>query len=209
MQRVVAVALQLHMLDRGLVADLELGDCIALKAAQTEAAEAFQQRGRAAGLGDHDVAGDDRGRLAVAVELDEMDGLIEGHIGADTQGGAARHQSGVEREHRIVVARSDLSERGFEPGRRLLQSVAERQDLDALGLQSGDIRQIGAQIALDHHQAIGREAPQSRGQARAASSASPTATPSAFSSGLTSVSRARRSVYFQASMRRWGSPSRP
>ncbi len=136
MKRILAVALQLHMPERGLVADLELGHGVALKAADAEAGEAFDQRGRAAGLGDHDVPGDGRGRLALAVELDEMDGLVEGHAGADAQGGAAGHQSGVEREHRIVLARIDLSESGLEPGRRLLQRVAERQHLDAGRLQA-------------------------------------------------------------------------
>ena len=157
MKRVVAVALQLDMLERGLVADLELGHGIALKAGEAETAETLDQGGRAAGLGDHHVARDGRGRLAVAVELDQMDRLVEGHLGADAQGGAAGHQRGVEREHRIVVARIDLGERGFEPGRRLLQGLAERHHLDALGLKAGDIGEIGAQIALDHHQAVGGE----------------------------------------------------
>ncbi len=69
-----------------------------------------------------------------------MDGLVEGYALADTQGRAPRHQSGVEGEHRIVLARIDLGENGLEPGRRLLQSVGERNHLDAPSLQPRDIR---------------------------------------------------------------------
>ncbi len=45
MERVLAVALKLHMPDGGLGADPELGYGIALKAAQPEAAKAFHQHG--------------------------------------------------------------------------------------------------------------------------------------------------------------------
>ena len=60
-----------------------------------------------------------------------MDGLIEGDTLMDAQGSATRHQRGVEREHGIVRARIDLPENGFEPGRRLLQSLSQRDHFDA------------------------------------------------------------------------------
>ena len=83
MQRILAFALELHMAERGLVADPDLRHGVPLKATDAEAGEAFDQRGRAARLGDHDIPGDGRGRLALAVELDEMDRLVEGHACAD------------------------------------------------------------------------------------------------------------------------------
>ena len=126
MERILALALKLHMPKRRLLADSELGHRIALKPAHAEAGEAFNQRGRAAGLGNHHVPRDGRGRLALAVELDEMNRLVEGHTGADAQGSASRHQRGVKRNDRIVLARIDLSESGLEPGRRLLERLAER-----------------------------------------------------------------------------------
>ena len=158
MQRILAVALELHMAKRGLLADPDLRHGVPLKATDAEAGEAFDQRGRAARLGDHDVPRDGRGRLALAVELDEMDRLVEEDAGADAEGGATGHQSGVERNDSIVLARIDLSESGLEPGRRVLERLAERDHLDAGRLQARDVGEVCPEIAFDHDQAIGREA---------------------------------------------------
>ena len=87
-----------------------------------------------------------------------MDGLVEDDAGADAQGSASRHQRSVKRNDRIVLARIDLSKSGLEPGRRLLERMAERDQLDAGALQARDIREVRSQIALNDNEAIGREA---------------------------------------------------
>ena len=86
-----------------------------------------------------------------------MDRLVEGHFGADADGGATGHQGGVKRDHGIVLARIDLGESRLEPGRRVLERLAEREHLDAGRLEVRDVGQVGPEIAFDHHQAIGRE----------------------------------------------------
>jgi hypothetical protein len=131
--------LELHMAQRGLVADPDFGHGVTLQAPHAEAGEAFDQRGRAARLGDHHGPRDGRGRIALAVELDEMDRFVEQGPGADADRGATGHQSGVERHHGIVLARVDLGESRLEPGRRVLERVAERERLDAGRLEVRDV----------------------------------------------------------------------
>ncbi len=145
------------MAERRLLGDPHLGHGVALQAANTEAGEAFDERGGAARLGDHDISRQCRGRLALAVELYEMDRLVEGHALADAQSGAAGHQRGVERDDRVVSPRVDLAETSLEPSRKLLERLAERHDLDAGGLQRRDIRKVCPKIALDHNEPIGRQ----------------------------------------------------
>ena len=77
-----------------------------------------------------------------------MDGPIEKDAFADMQGDAARHERGIERNHRVVVPLVDLGDGRFQPDRRPLQRVPQRNSLGTCGLQIGDIGQIRAQIAV-------------------------------------------------------------
>ena len=64
--------------------------------------------------------------LALAVELDEMDRLVEGHALADAQGDATGHQRGIERDHGVVLARVDRAERRLSQDGGLLERLGER-----------------------------------------------------------------------------------
>ncbi len=154
MDGVVPFPFDLDVVDRRLGADSELGHGIALQSAKPKAGVAFDERQRASGLGDHKNTREDRCRLSGAVELDEMDRLVEGHTLADAQGDTAGHQGRVERDDAVVNARVHRAKRLLEPGDRLLKSLGERDDFHARRFQPRDVREIGPELPLDHEQAI-------------------------------------------------------
>src|SRR5262249_48150528 len=80
---IAPLPLQLDVVDGRLVMEPDPGDAVALQAAIAEAAIAFQHHSRAPRLGNDDVARHSRAGLALAVELDEMNWLIEGDMAAD------------------------------------------------------------------------------------------------------------------------------
>ncbi len=157
MERISRFPLELDVVDGGLIADLDLGHGIALKAFQAKAAVALQQRGGGALLGHDDVAGHHGGRRAGAVEMNEVDRLLECHAFGNAQRDAAGHKRGVQREHGVVLARIDLAQGLPQPLGRHFQDMGERGDFGAGLAQGRHVRQIDAQLAFDEHEAVAGE----------------------------------------------------
>ena len=116
MHGVVRFALDLDVVDRRLGADADLGDGVALEPAQPKTRISFRSASARCRARQERGAGEDRGGLASAVEVNEMDRLVEGDAFADTQRHAARHQGRVEGNDAVVLARIHRAERLFEPG---------------------------------------------------------------------------------------------
>jgi hypothetical protein len=152
MDGVIPFPLNLNVVDRGLAADADLGDRIALEPAQPKARITLDQSQRAAGLGKHEGAGEDRGRIASAVEVNEMDRLVKDDALADAQCHPARHQRCIEGNDAVVLAGIYRAKRLLEPGGRLLERLGERDDLDAGRLEPGEVRKIGPELAFDHEE---------------------------------------------------------
>ena len=176
MQRILAVALELNMAKRGLVADPDLRT-------------AFRCRPRMPRLA----------KLSISVAELPGSAITTFRVTArpDRPCRRARRDGSACRSvtpapmriaappviKAVLSATTASSLRGltcaesrFEPGRRVLQRVAEREHLDAGGLKVRDVGQVCPEIAFDHDQAIGRQAGESPPSARA-SSASLTAMP--------------------------------
>ena len=151
------LALELDVVDARPVADLDLGHRVSLQLAAAEACVAFQEIERGALLDEDDVARDHAGRLA-AVDVDEVDRLVEGHALGEAQADAAAHQCKVQGHDRIAVLSIDLAERGLQPARRLLQRLGDGDDLGAGCFQSGEVGQLGPELAFHDDQPVGREA---------------------------------------------------
>jgi hypothetical protein len=79
------------------------------------------------------------------------------HALGETEADAAAHQREIQGHHGIAVLGIDLAERVLQPTRRLLQRLGDRHDFSAGGLQPGEVRKIGPQLAFDNDEPVGVE----------------------------------------------------
>ena len=101
-QRLVALARDLDVIDMRLVGDRQLQRGIGLIVAAVGALVALDQH-RARALLDHDQrAGEQRGRLVAGRGEHEMDRPLDRGAGRDMDHDAVAHEGGVERDRRIV-----------------------------------------------------------------------------------------------------------
>ena len=109
---------------------------------------------RSALLHHDDGAGDDAGGLALAVEMDDMHGLVEGPVLGQAQDGAAGHERRVQGDDG-VGGRARLAQHFLQPGRGLAKCVGERDDLGARRRKARKVGQSGHKRALGDDQPIG------------------------------------------------------
>ena len=115
--------LQLDVMNRGFRAQGHRGHRIALNAGAPKRTEALEHGRRRTVLGHKNVARIDRSRCIRAVEMDEMDRLLERHTFRQTQCHSARHQRGVQRDQNVVAASRRGVETRHEPFRRRFQHL--------------------------------------------------------------------------------------
>ena len=150
-QRLVALARDLDVIDMRVVGDRQLQRGIGLVVAAVRALMALDQH-RARALLDHDErAGEQRGRLVAGRREHEMDRPLDRGAGRDVDHDAVAHEGGVERDRRIV-GRDHLAEMLRRPAHRPPRAPAPSGGWSGRVSSVGEIGQLGHERAIDEHE---------------------------------------------------------